>query len=386
MSVTLSHTSALNALRKLRTAGSNVREMDSVDLRGPSLWKGKRWTSGLFKGSEWKWAQPSASDHLHVMKSKDGDRIRMENVDMHKEQVGTPPKSWICLDNYCSMVCPELLFLQMASTLSLPDLVYLGYELCGHFSLDAQDPLGGNVTMGIPPATTVEDISHYLSSLRSAHGIAQARHAISFVTNNAMSAPEAVLGTMYSLPAKESGYGMGPVTLNQRVRTNAIGGQSSRQSRYPDIMFSFAPVGINYDGEGHLDLTGLVQAAMKASLAEAEGRPEIKEALEKKQGDVRDKAVDDMVRDRQLLAQGRIVLPATKEDLYGWGNLDNFTLHLLACAHAFFGVDTSEYVKVIEDTDKQRDRYDLLTSLLPRGTQSQFSSNEADEAELPATK
>ena len=46
-----------------------------------------------------------------------------------------------------------------------------------------------------------------------------------------------------------------------------------------DLSFSFAPIGINYDGEDHLDLTGIARAARKAAQAEGDSRIEREAAL-----------------------------------------------------------------------------------------------------------
>jgi len=82
---------------------------------------------------------------------------------------------------------------------------------------------------------------------------------------------------------------------------------------------------------------------------------------------IRNKVIDDNQRNRQLISRGYIVLPATKEDLYGKDRLDEFTMQLLACAHHYFGIDVAKYESIVNDTSLKRDRYDLLRSLLPAG-------------------
>lgn len=368
MSVTLSHSSALVVLRMLRAEGVNIREMEPTAIANPSTWVGKRWTLREFKPPQWQWPQPTRNEHLHVLVPKGARYIRMSTVETHTLWIGDPSLLALWVDPHTSIACPELLFLQMAEALPLPLLVMLGYELCGNFSRDPVNPINGEARINIPTATSVELIAERLAAFAGARGIVKARKALDYVCDNALSPMEALLGTVYSLPPQESGYGMGPIALNERVTVGELNGPDRTQSRYPDLSFSFAPVGLNYDGEDHLDLAGLVRAAHKATKAEGEEEAEARTALQEKLQAVRAKAVDDNVRNRQLAAAGRIVFPVTKEDVYGWGKLDELTWQILQCAQSVFGTEVEGFRRVLEDTDRKRDRYVLLTSFLPSGT------------------
>lgn len=368
MGVTLSHQSALDVLRLLRSKGINAREMDSLPIACPSTWVGKRWTMREFNESVWQWPQPSPQRHMHVVVPKGTNRIRMSRVDTHEFWAETPYLPALWLDEHASMVCPELLFLQMAEVFPLPVIVMLGYELCGNFSRDASDPLEGPVELHVPQATSVECLGDFLQAVPGVRGVAKARLALRYVSDYALSAMEAVLATMYSLPPCEAGYGMGPIALNERVCLGEGDERESVRSRYPDLSFSFAPLGINYDGEGHLDLPGLVLAARKVETEEKGRRDAAKLALEAKMQEVRAKVVDDNARNRQLASRGKLVFPVTKEDVYGWGHLDGVTRDVLACAREVWGIDTSEYEQTLSNTEQARDRYALLVSLLPSGS------------------
>lgn len=367
MGITLSHSSALAALRMLRAEGVNVGEMESTAVATPSTWVGRRWGMRVFDPSIWRWPRPTRDEHLHVLVPKGARYIRMSTVETHVLWSGDTSTSALWVDSYASIVCPELLFLQMAEVLPLPSLVMLGYELCGNFSRDVDRPIDGEAKISIPTATNVKRVAEYLAASARARGVAKARKALDYICDNALSPMEALLGTMYSLPLEESGYGMGPVTLNERVKIGEPDESEILRSRYPDMSFSFAPVGLNYDGEDHLDLAGLVQAAHKATAAEGKEQAAAKAALREKLEAVRAKVVDDNLRNRQLATNGRIVFPVTKEDVYGWGNLDKLTCQILQCAQSVFGVDIEPLGQMLEDTDRKRDRYALLTTFLPSG-------------------
>ena len=367
MSVTLSHSSALAVLRMLRAEGVNIHEMESTAITSPSPWVGRRWTLREFDPSQWPWPQPTRNEHLHVLVPKGARYIRMSTVETHALWSGDTSLSALWVDPHTTIVCPELLFLQMAEVLPLPSLVMLGYELCGNFSRDANDPIDGEARINIPTTTSVKRLAEYLATSAGVRGIAKARKALEYVCDNALSPMEALLGTVYSLPPQESGYGMGPITLNERVVVGGPNEPERMRSRYPDLSFSFAPVGLNYDGEDHLDLVGLVRAARAATTAEGEEQAEAEKALREKLEAVRAKVVDDNMRNRQLAARGKIVFPVTKEDVYGWGKLDELTWQILQCAQSVFGVDIEHFRQMLEDTDLKRDRYALLIAFLPSG-------------------
>lgn len=371
MALTFSHVSALDIVRQLRTAGQNIREMDPATFAAPTPWKGKRWTMREFQSENWRWGGPTKQEPFHVLAPPNSVRIRYSGIYMHYAGSTLPPRSIMWLDAYASAVCPELLFLQMATVLSFPMLVLLGYELCGYFTRMAEDPREGPVTDHVPPATNVESISRYLSSYPHGRGHNKAKRALELVSDGALSAPEAVLATIYSLPTQEQGYGMGPVTLNTKVDVSSNGVAAERinvaKSRYPDIMFPFAPVGINYDGADHLDLAELAKIAKNANQSSEDARSKAYEALDSKLVEIRKKVVDDIMRDRQLLAKGKVVLRATKEDVRDANSLDYFTLQLLDVAHCLFNADVSSYRAALEDTMLSRERQELLEAIMPSG-------------------
>lgn len=296
----------------------------------------------------------------------------MRDVNCYECTAKLPPESIIWLDATSSVVCPELLFVQMASRLSLPAAVMLGHELCGHFSRDVQNPLFGDVRMDLPAATSVGQIASYIDALGRYRGTRRARRVLSYVADHAVSAPEAVLSTTCSLPACESGYGVGAVTLNERIIVTEeatdedVAKANARRSRYPDLLFSFASVGINYDGQEHLDLDGLVHAARQEVLLSGE---ELFAAKVKTDGlalGIREKVLDDIHRNNELMSRGYAVMVATKEDLESGKALDAFMRRLLECAHHTFGTDITNAMNSLDDTSMARDRASLLSQIHPQ--------------------
>lgn len=365
MGITISHESALQVVRKIRCGGDAVSEMDRVDLRAPSTWVGKRWTHKEFKSEAWLPEPPSCDRPLHALAPARAGSVRMAGVVSHLCRKELPPNSIVYLTPNFSCVCPELLFFQLATSLALPKAVMVGYELCGNFSILPDGIQGEEARTQIPAATCVDDIRRYLNHMESARGIVRARQVLNYVCDSAISVPEAVISTMYSLPSSESGYELGPLALNKRVLVESDYEGEQAKSRFPDILLPFAPVGVNYDGEhDHLDLNGLVDAARAAEHMSGAGDVEASAALAQKVESVRMKYVDDIMRNCQFAARGYVVLPATKENLYGSYNLDVFTRRVLLCAKSIFGANVDKSLKLIDDTDARRDRYEVLNSLL----------------------
>lgn len=373
MAVTLSHQSALDATRLMRAEGSNIHEMNALRLSDPSPWVGKRLDTKNFDSSVWRWGRPTKTRPLHILVPSRRSRIRGKGIVAHAARRDMPAQSTLWLDDNSSMVCPELLFLQMANSLSLPALVMLGLELCGHFTRQPDDPLMGEVVDGLPAATDADSLANYLDGFKGAKGLSRARNAVAYVRDHAMSAPEAVLATMYELPPEEGGYGLGPVRLNERVQVNDADELTRNRYRYPDLMLELAPVGLNYDGGKHFDIPNLMALAEALSRAEGKEEGEASEALRDELIATRSKVLDDNLRDRQLAAQGRIVFSATKEDLSDGKHLDDLTRQILSCAHNVFGADVDEHLRMLEDTSLEHDRWNVLDSLTPNrglGTRS----------------
>lgn len=370
MNLTISHSSALRVLRRLRAEGVNIRrDLDASSLVRIDPRGGRRWSAKEFDRVGWKWGVPKVGEPLHALVPDVQGRVRSRIVRCHVAPDCLPAGSVLWLDENANVVSPGLLFVQMSRRSSLRDLVMLGNELCGCFSCDADNPSSLDPTLGIAPAITVHELREFVRSMKGCWGMGRARAAVEHVVDNCWSVQEATLAAMYCLPVEEGGYGMGPVVLNDCVVIAKDEWGRAQSTRFPDIMFSFAPVGINYDGGDHLDLQGLVVASERAFAARygssSESMDETAAALVAKKAEVRAKVVDDKRRDRALIASGKIVLPLTKEDVYDFGSLDEFTRQLLRCAATYFGVDTSRYEACLDDSEACRERFATLAALKP---------------------
>jgi len=300
MGLTLSHTSALRALRRIRANDVDINTLETTSFTDAKPLVGKRWSEREFLHESWHWQVPRTKDPLHVLSTSRDERILYTAIRRHLVLRTLPLGSLLYLDERASIVCPELLFIQMAEMLTLPQLVALGNELCGNFCCDEMDPCNGEATLKIPHATTVEKLVIYLNSIKGIRGLVRAREALRYVCDNALSIPEAVLAAVYSLPPRESGYGMASLTLNDRYVVDEDAWTEERKTRVPDIMLPFAPIGINYDGEGHLDLDAIVRANETVHMVDPKDVEQARAELDACCRRVRSKYVDDIRRKRAV--------------------------------------------------------------------------------------
>ena len=228
-----------------------------------------------------------------------------------------------------------------------------GYELCGSFSRDPNDPRTGRATLGIAPVTSVERIGRFIDRCSNVRGTVAARRSLEYVADNAWSPAETVVAALVALPVHELGYGLGKVTLNaRRAAPPELVKLGAAASRIPDIEVDGLRVGFNYDGHDHLDLPSIARAATQE---------ESDSAIDA----VREKYVDDLRRNRELLATGRIVLPVTSEDLFRKNGLDAVMLEAALAEESLFGTKLPELRGTIASSALRRARQRLIWSLLP---------------------
>ena len=81
---------------------------------------------------------------------------------------------------------------------------------------------------------------------------------------------------------------------------------------------------------------------------------------------IREKVLDDIHRNNELMSRGYAVMVATKEDLESGKALDAFMRRLLECAHHTFGTDITNAMNSLDDTSMARDRASLLSQIHPQ--------------------
>ena len=323
MQLALSGRSALAALRALRAdKNRSIDDLVRGDLPTPDPAPAQRLTRRVIESQAGSYY---VDGQLEVAVARREDRVRTKGVSCSVHTTALPEGSYLELGDGLWIPCPELLFVEMGPYLSPVAHQLLGMELCGGYAKPD--------TYLVPLVTSAEKVRDYVAKLHDMEGLPQARLVVPRLIDNAWSPREALIALFVRRQVGRLGYGMPPIELNARQVTSG----GSAESRVPDIKFVGIPVGINYEGEGHLDLDGLVDAATETVLNPESSAGQ--DALDRTLAEVREKYVDDQRRNRDLLAEGLTVFTVTNEDLLEESALDSVMLQCMTAIKRAGGRD-----------------------------------------------
>ena len=345
--------SALRALRVYRRGGQDLPRA-RIDLPEPDPSPQRRWTEKLVPLDLLALpCAPSAERPLFVLSPTAVGRPQASFV--RARVLGTlPEESFVDLRNGLVIPCPELLFLRMATHLSPEAHTLLAYELAGTYARDPDDPRLGPAVFGVPPVTSIERIRSYLERYGRRNGSVLCAHNLASARDNAWSPMEAIIALLALLPPNEQGYGLGQISLNVRHETSEdLVSLGARASRVPDIEIVGLHVGFNYDGSHHLNLDAILESARTGEDAEKIIRK------------VREKSRDDILRNRELMAMGRLILPITSADLFAPGGLDAVMLEAALAREEIDGISAASIRHLVESKWYSDTRQQLIWSLLP---------------------
>lgn len=344
MRIALNGLTALKAWRSIRSgkaAGAIIGQRASLAKPDPS--PAQRWTPRCFDlGLIGLDGAPSKDHPINIAVPEARLRVRTTGV-ASTTYTKLPEGAFVEVGGGIQIACPELVFLEMGLQMTPVVQLLLGYELCGTYSRDPQDPRNGDVVYGLEPLTTPERIAAFAQGCGRIHGAAQSREMLAHVLPNAWSPMEALVAALLELDHGHLGYDLGPLELNPRVQT----GENS--TRVPDILFTGTRLGINYDSSMHLD--------------------------------DRDRLVDDKRRTRELLSAGVYVLPMTSEDLSEKGGFDRLACQVMDFLEASEGHGVSRQRAFMARKRVQKERQKLIWSLMP-GDRGVRISREAAGTEV----
>lgn len=170
-----------------------------------------------------------------------------DDVQRHIYLSPLPKNSFIKVKEGVLISSPELLFVELASHMDRDeiDLALLGYELCGTYVLDEDDESWAGVSSTGTSLTSKEKIARMIEGVVGRRGSARARNALDLFEDRSNSPMETVLALLVGLPRRLGGLGLGPISMNKKVKT-------STGDRWVDIFFEGRNVGLEYKGrESH---------------------------------------------------------------------------------------------------------------------------------------
>lgn len=150
---------------------------------------------------------------LDVIVSNMDSRVNTSDVRSCLWKAPFPDASFVDAGMGFLISSPEFCFLQMASRMSLVQLIQLGFELCGTYEEHGEGP----VIYRTAPLTSVAKLSAFVERSQGARGCKKAARALRYVQDGSASPMETVLVMMLCLPYGLGGYGIARPRLNYRV-------------------------------------------------------------------------------------------------------------------------------------------------------------------------
>ena len=155
-----------------------------------------------------------------------------------------PGNSFVRTYGTIYVVCPELLFIQLAHRLELVPLLEVGHELCGSYRLGEDGPVYGR-----EPLTSVAKLKAYARHAEGMPGRRRALHVLQWVADGSASPAETALSIMFRLPYRYGGCSLGSPLLNHEIElTQTAARILGRSTMRPDLFWVEAEHPGEFDG------------------------------------------------------------------------------------------------------------------------------------------
>ena len=248
MSIVLSHSTALEMYRSSLMPVATWERVPFTSLSVPTQ-----------NDVLWFRSLPIRTDHfpLHCVVPKANNRREIKGGSCHVlgDQMDAIRLRRNMGGSSLCVVSPEVLFLQMAAQLSAIELVKLGYELCGNYSLPMSQPNYAGVPRGFvarKALTNVAKLNDFMDAHASNRSVRNARAALRHVADGSVSPKQTELCMLMVLPRKMGGYGLSAPSCTCEAASlgNAAAGLSGRARPFglcwPDV-----GVAIRYGADGN---------------------------------------------------------------------------------------------------------------------------------------
>ena len=154
------------------------------------------------------------------------------------------PRSFMRIDDGLYVSTPEMAFCEMASALSLEQLIALGFELCGTYR---RASTFGSVRYDAIPLTSPAALASFIEKSPQFKGVKKARRALPFILAGSASPRESELAMLLCLPYSLGGYGLPRPTMNAEMPLPKNVGATGRSSLRCDLYWPAARLDVEYD-------------------------------------------------------------------------------------------------------------------------------------------
>ncbi len=147
------------------------------------------------------------------------------------------PNGAVVSRNGKMVASPELLFLELASKLSIHRLILLGLQLCSH-------------KQGIPSEalTTKQKLGTFLVKTPGHLGHRKAERAVKYIENGSASIMESIAFMILTLPHSLGGYGLSGAVFNYEIKLKSEARRCLGQDRcFIDIYYKKEKLAVEYD-------------------------------------------------------------------------------------------------------------------------------------------
>jgi len=173
---------------------------------------------------------------LHILISSADNHWISKYMRHHVLSANMPVGGFVGAEDGLNVSSPEFCYLQMAGQLTLIELIELGYELCGTYSLPTPD---GTQTPELgfyksPPLTSVKKLAAFFDSITGVKGMnkASAVRALRYIIDGSASPMETKLSILLTLPYRLGGFGLAKPEMNVRIVLSKTAAKSSDKSFY----------------------------------------------------------------------------------------------------------------------------------------------------------
>lgn len=246
MNCVVSHKTALKYYRTIRSSNKNAEVFkDIVDIK----------LSPNYSVHEIKIALECSNllvdkSNIDLLFARSISKHKITSARLHFTNIKFPKNSFIKIDRNLYMPCPELLFYLLATKLDFANLMEIGYELCGTYSISSSYETG--FVGGITPLTTPAKILSYLNKLNNLNKycirINHAKNVAAQLLKNSASPLESKLGIMLFSSRKDGGFNIKNFESNNIIKISNDAKKICLQSSIkPDFSNKKHKIAIEYD-------------------------------------------------------------------------------------------------------------------------------------------
>lgn len=189
------------------------------------------------------WAQASEERPLHVMACSSAGKNPGKGIRIHAAPPLGPLSGFLELAPGLMVTSPELLFVQMGTSITLGEHLALGYELCGCY------PHSDRPGFVRAPLTSPSLLEAFIRRVKNVKGLVPARRALRFIRAKSASPMETEVSALISTSVKWGGFGLSGIRLNERVKLSRQAARMAKTSVLTlDAFWPDGRVALEYEG------------------------------------------------------------------------------------------------------------------------------------------